>query len=957
MKKGDLIHGFTVVSDEYIKEAEAHLYTFSHESGARLAFLEREDENKTFSIAFPTPPEDDTGVFHIIEHSTLCGSEKFPAKEPFVELLKGSLNTFLNAMTYEDRTVYPVSSRCDKDFYNLTSVYLDAVFHPLMRKNPFIFEQEGRRYEYDEKTNTLSYNGVVYNEMKGAYSSPDELGYSEISRLLYEGSSYGRDSGGDPDFIPELEYEDFCRLHEKYYHPKNAYIYLDGSVDLDSVMPLIDSYLSGFEKREDTVTLSVKTEPKKKYSEVKFEVSDRDEGAKARLILGYPFSNFSQTDEKLLSAVLISHLAENNESPLPKALLEGGLCEDVIVNANYSNTFTLTVEIKGIDPKNKSRILEIYNSVIEQECRGMDRESLHANLNRTEFKLRERELGSFPVGVANALSVYELWCYGGKPSQGLVFEEDIEKIRKGIDTGYAEALLIKAVRDNPASAEVLMLPDKNIAKERENALSVKLSEKLASFTKEELEKIIDNQRKFTLWQKSEDTPEVLAALPSLALCDIEVKDHSVETERLSLSGADVIRHKINTRGISYLTLFFDGEDLCEKEISLLPLLASALTNLDTRNYSVSELNKQIKSDLGTLSAHASVISNSKKGFTKPVIRINSSSLDGKRDTMVRLVREILCLTEFENTEAVKKLLTQTVSGLEDLFASNGEAVAMSRVEAMSTPHGRISELLHGYDCYVNSKGFLKSIEKDPEEFMKELKELSHKLFVKERLIISSASENPDFDKDIINSLENGSASAKKKTEPLPVLREGISIPSRVGYACLGGNLPETKELMGTLRVARSILSYEYLWNNIRVKGGAYGAGFVPRKDGGLYFYSYRDPSPERSIEIFKSSGKYLRELAKSGQDFTKFIIGAYGEYDIMKTPKTAAAAATANALTDWTASDERKLREGLLGTNKDSLLKAADLLDKLSECSATVVAGSQETLNSFKEKFDKILKI
>ncbi len=959
MKIGDLLYGFTVSDKQYIEECEAYIYLMDHKSGASVAFLDREDENKTFAISFLTPPEDDTGVFHIIEHSTLCGSERFPVKEPFVELLKGSLNTFLNAMTYEDRTVYPVSSRCDKDFYNLTNVYLDAVFYPLMRKNPFIFEQEGWRYEYNESTGKLSYNGVVYNEMKGAYSSPEDMGYAQIVKLLYGGTSYGKDSGGDPDFIPDLTYSEFCRLHEKYYHPTNSYIYLDGSVDLDSILPLIDSYLAKFEKKEEKTVLAVQCESGKKCSELFYEVSEKEDiSKKSILLIGFPYSSFDRTDEKIFTSVITSHLASSNDSPLVKALLDSGLCEDVIVGSNASLSCTLTVEIKGFDKKDKDAILEIFDSTVEKECLGMDRASLHASLNRIEFKLRERELGTFPMGVANALSVYEIWSYGGHPKDGLVFENDIRKVRLGIDSGEAEKLLEKIIKNNKNRAQVLLLPSTAAANERAAALEKKLAERLEKMSEEELSAIKANQEKFTLWQHSEDSDEAIETLPRLTLEDIKPSKSAVTTERSSLLGADVIRHRVGTRGITYISMFFDASDIGGDELSRLALLANVLTDIKTEHYSVTDLKNEIKNSLGILRCSSSVISNSKKGFTKPTIRFSASVLDEKRDRLADLLAEILYSSVYSDLSAIKKRIVQTVSDLEDSFISSGESAAMGRVEAMSSDSGRVSELLHGYDFYINLKKLLTELDNSPTQFSDKLSKLAERLFVRERLTLSVTTDKDGFEEELLERIKEGRTAEKAEiTEKLPAANEGISIPSRVGYAAYGTVSPKAIELLGALRVARSILSYEYLWNNIRVKGGAYGAGFVTRKNGGLFFYSYRDPSPEKSVNTFKHSSDYLKEIASRGEDLTKFIIGAYGEYDYLKTPKIAAEIATANALTDWTENDEMRLCEGILNTKTDDLVKVAELLEYIQKDSCFAVAASAETLYSFKEKFDNILKI
>ena len=961
MRVNDSLHGFKVNSATEIKEAGGILYLLTHQtSGAKLAFFDRKDDNKTFAISFNTPPEDDTGVFHIIEHSVLCGSKKFPVKEPFVELLKGSLNTFLNAMTYEDRTVYPVSSRCDKDFYNLTEVYLDAVFYPLMKENPFIFMQEGWHYEYDEESRTLSYNGVVYNEMKGAYSSPDEIAYSEISRMLYRGSSYGKDSGGNPEFIPELTYEKFCELHDKYYHPSLARIYLDGSVDLDSVLPLIDSYLSAFERREDSAELSVKLQHERVRSKTEFEISeDEKEDGKARLVLGYAFSDYKSPIDRIMASVITAHLAASNESPLAKALLDSGLCEDVTLGTNNSIVSTLTVEIKGINPENEDKILEIYNGVIENELRGMDKDSLISNLNQIEFKLRERDLGSFPIGVANALSVYEVWSYGVNPADGLVYEDVLKKVRECIENGYAEALLSKMITDNENTATLLMLPSKTIAKRREMQTREKLKAYEDSLSGEELSEIIDTELKFKAWQNSEDTEEALATLPRLTLDDINQKDTPIPTKEENYLSARLITHELDTRGITYVSLFLDCGDLCAEDTSLLSVLASVMTNLSTENYPTLALKREIKKNLGSLSFSSSAFSNSKKGISAPLFRVNASVLSNKRKDLKRILSEVISKTVFEKPSAVKKILTQTKLYMEEAFSASGESVAIGRLEAMGSSHGKISELLHGYEAYAKIKEYIKEIDLSAEEFMKKLRALLKKTAVKERLTVSVASDNnQDFAKEIASLFPSGEpVKVRASYEPNPIRNEAISIPSQVGFATAGLRLAEAKEMAGELRVARSILSYEYLWNAVRVKGGAYGAGFVPRKDGGLYFYSYRDPSPLASLKSFRGSSDYLRELAMSGQDLTKFIIGALGEYDVLKTPKTAAALASANLLTDWSEEDEKKLRDGIVNTDSASLLRVASLLDGLFSACGSATAASGDCLNSFKDGFDLTLKL
>ena len=547
MKINQKISGFRLISTEDAAEISAKLNIFDHEkSGAKLCFIEREDRNLSFGISFYTPPKDSTGVFHIIEHSVLCGSEKYPVKEPFVELLKSSLNTFLNAMTYEDKTVYPVSSRCEEDFYNLVNVYLDAVFHPLMLKDELIFLQEGHRLECDKETGEISFNGVVFNEMQGAYSSPDELAAAKISKILFEGTPYGYDSGGSPDEIPDLTYDEFCAMHKKYYTPKNSLILLDGSVNLEKTLALIDSYLSEYEGEREKYQ-PIKAVPKVTPT---VKVSYQGEGTdKPRLTLGSVFADAKDKLTLQAAAVLVDVLLGSNEAPLKRAMLSSGLCEDIIAYINRAQSATLLIEVFGIPEGREKEAEELLYSSIRKICAdGIEKEQITATLNRLKFRLRERDGAGYPRGIANILSVLEGWHYGIEPLQMLTAEDCFEKLCALLPGDYFERTLEKITVDSPHRASVLLIPGDEPS-EISKIIDKKLSEAEAALTDRERERIGEVSLALEKKQTEPDSEEARRTIPALKVSDIEVVKSSPDTSVRDYLGAKILCHKVDIKGM------------------------------------------------------------------------------------------------------------------------------------------------------------------------------------------------------------------------------------------------------------------------------------------------------------------------------------------------------------------------------------------------------------------------
>lgn len=954
MKTNEMIHGFKVLGSESIPECDGTLWHLYHEgSGAPLLYLDRDDRNMTFSIAFRTPPKDDTGVFHIIEHSVLCGSKKFPVKEPFVELLKGSLNTFLNAMTYEDRTVYPVSSRCERDFLNLTDVYLDAVFHPRMLEDERIFLQEGWHYEYDKESDSLSYNGVVYNEMCGAYSSPDELGATELRRSLFPDTLYRYDSGGAPDAIPSLTYENFKKAHQTYYHPSNSMIFLDGRINEEKTLALIDSYLSEYEKTDIKVVFPQHAPTHKSDVTVEFEPSGEP---LCRLLFGYVYSSPDRRVEDYSLTLLDLALTGSNDAQLKRAMLDTGLCEDVIMSVSRTVQTQITIEVIGVKLEDVSKIEGKLESIIRNIAKkGIDKKRLSAVLNNNEFKLREADFGSLPRGVAYALSAYALWNYGIDPARGLRYEEEVAEARRYIDGVYFEELLLRSTVDNPHRATVIMVPKDGLADEESRIRKAALSKIRSEITEDTLADIIKTKDSLDEWQATPDSEENLNTLPILSLSDVEPKTDKRKTAVKEIDGAKYLNHGIETDKITYMTLCFEADDLSDGELMELSLLTVVLKNLRTASYTTSELQSEIRSQLGTLSFSATPYPRCDgTGRSTLAFTVSASALERNKGKMVDLIREILTATDFSDTGAIEKQLIQARSAMEELLTADTLSFAMSRVTSSLTEAGMINEKMSGYDAYVSVKALVAEMADDPTALPERLAALLSRLAVRSRLTVSLASEDEELAVAIINALPGGTSGEAVRHTPGGRVREALRIPGRVSYAVKGGICPGACEILGTMRVARSILSYEYLWSEIRVKGGAYGAGFIVRKSGELGFYSYRDPSPARSLDCYGGASDFLRRLSRSGADLTKYIIGAFGEYDILTTPRTEASQALYDYMTGWTAEHEARLIKGILTTDKDALLRAADVIDSTFASPTVCVAGDPDAISAVKPELTVI---
>ena len=954
------IHGFKEISSVAISDIAATLHKMEHEkSGARLLYLEREDENKTFSIAFKTIPEDSTGVFHIIEHSVLCGSQKYKAKEPFVELLKGSLNTFLNAMTFPDKTIYPVASRNDKDFLNLMSVYLDAVFHPAILENKNVFLQEGWHYELDGENGELTRNGVVLNEMRGAFSSPDDLVYYNLSNMLYPDTCYRHDSGGNPKFIPELTYEEFLAAHKKYYHPSNAEIFLDGSVNLDSALAMIDSYLSEYDKEPIHFEIETQNPIKPVRREMKYEISPSEsEENKTRMALGYLLCRYDEQEKNLAASVLMDTVCSSNESPLKKALIDSGLCEDITI-APYDSIKqnALGIELHNVKDGACDELYELFvNTVKKISSDGIDKSMLEASLNNLEFKTRERDFGTMPKGVIYAMSVLEASLYGGNPEQNLSFENSFSSLRKKLETDYFEKLLTEIFVDNEHRAMLIMYPSSTLGEENAKEEKRVLSEIKKSLSKEEIESIIATNEELKAWQQTPDTAEAIASIPQLKISDIGTDVPKIPQAVKSVDGVTVLAQDIATDGIVYAELYFDASDLTKEEIFDLRLLLSLMENVRTEKHSAIELQNQIKRDLGALSA--TMTSVTKKEKAKIYVNVSVSALESKKDSMIDILREILYTSVYTDKAVIRNVLRQMKIASDESFITGGHLAGYHRAAAYVNSEAAVLEYYSGYEAHLSIKALDKNFDSEFDSLSARLSALAKRIFTRSRLTLSITAKPDDiFTKNLINSLDEGEpCELICSIQPFGIRREGIAIPAQAAYAESVSNLSLFGEkAVGSMNVARSLLNYGYLWNAVRVQGGAYGVGLLIRNNGNVGFYSYRDPSPKRTLDCYKESGKFLREFANSGEDITKFIIGAVGDTSPLMTPKLKGTVSATRYLRGITYEDECRARREILATDKSELLRIADIIDKALSTNAICVVGGKDKLEAC--ELDAILEI
>ncbi len=956
-------------------------------TGARIVLLSNDDENKVFYIGFRTPPTDSTGVAHIIEHSVLCGSDKYPVKDPFVELAKGSLNTFLNAMTYPDKTVYPVASCNDKDFANLMDVYLDAVFHPRIYREKMIFEQEGWHYEVDED-GKLFYNGVVYNEMKGAFSSADDVLDREIMNGLFPETSYGVESGGKPENIPDLTYEAFLEFHSRYYHPSNSYIYLYGNMDMAEKLEYLDrEYLSAYEAIDIDSALRYQTQFEKRVDAVKtYPVLEADERENNYY---YALSVAAQKggDPIFYTAldVLDHALCSSPGAPIKEALTKAGIGED-----NYSSVEggILQPFFSFISKNAKEGEGEKFLGVLEETLRdvvknGLDKDTLNAAINLFAFRYKEADFGSYPKGLMYGLQALDSWLYDDMaPFLYIEANETFRTLRKKVDEGYFEKMIQTLFLDNPHKVFLTLKPSKTMAAEQAKAMEERLAAYQETLSDEELEKVRIHANDLKAYQASEDKPEDLKKLPMLGRGDLkkEAQPYSnIKHELSSASGEEVPvwQHDYFTNGVSYIRILFDITDFPDEDLFTLGILKYSLGLVNTKNYSYAKLNNEINLRTGGISTPVSIVVSSKRKDEKTLFEFKARCFEENTKDAILLIREMMFETDYSDTDRMLEILLEMKAGQQASMQSAGHQTAIGRANAMLFRSGYITDQISGLAFLDRLSDMITRYDEVKEKLAEDLTDLLTRIVSDGKLSVDYVGKEqglallrdaaaplvdeicachkadaPEVKKE--NIIGSGFEKMREKAAGKGY-HEALVNSSDVCYVCNAGDfLREGLAYTGALKVLRVMMGYDYLWLNVRVQGGAYGCMSTFARTGCAAFVSYRDPNLQKTIDVYKAAPDYIENFEADEDEMTKYIIGTIAGQDMPLTPKAAGQRSWSAMMADMTFEDEQKERDEIIAcTCKDIRALAAHLRAMLGS-NVLCVNGKEELIKASQELFDEI---
>lgn len=969
------LSAYNVVEISDIDELSAKAAILEHKkTKARIFALLTDDNNKVFTVGFRTPSKDSTGVAHILEHSVLCGSKKFPAKDPFVELVKGSLNTFLNAITYPDKTVYPIASCNDKDFDNLMEVYLDAVFYPNVYTESKIFKQEGWHYEVvDDKGNpdengNIILNGVVYNEMKGAFSAADSVLERSITKTLFEGHSYGEESGGDPDVIPTLTYENFLDMHSKYYHPSNSYIYLYGDMDMAKKLELIDKeYLDKFEyKFVDSKIEEVKPLESVKERNFEYPITENQTEENAtylswNTLVGGELDPTVYMGFQILEYVLI----DAPGAPLMQALIDAGIGEDVYggyANGIYVPYFGVTAKNSNLDRKPE------FLAVIEGTLRklayeGLDKEAIKAAINVFEFKAREADYGSYPKGLMYGLSSFDSWLYDADPTMHLRFENIFKTLREEVENGYFENLIKKHLLDNKNTAIVTMTPKKGLTTKKDNELKEKLAKFKDTLSKEELKKIYEDTVALKKYQSEPSSEEALLKIPLLSRDDIsrDVKMPEFEEDSVKVCDKDikVVHSKVFTAGINYMKFIFNIDFANEEEIKYLELLKEILGYIDTKKETFAALATNINLNSGgvSYSLEAYATNANPIDFTFGFC-VNAKILYGKEPWLYSTVAEVLTTSKLEDKKRIKDIIAEVLAG-KDRLVSSGHMTALTRAGSYISKELLFKDLTKGI-AYLKFLELI-DIEKDFDKLYEKLSSLSKKVFNVNNLFIHTICDDKgykhSFDgaKVLIDSLEKEDIK-RERAKLLPEIKnEGFETSSMVNYVARFGNFVNHGfKYTGVLRVFKVLLSYDYLWNNIRVKGGAYGCSAVFSRSGNAGFVSYRDPNVANTNKIYEGIVDYAKNFTANDREMTKSVIGAISEMDTPLTPAGEGMKGLSAYYSKVRHEDMQKEREEVLNTSEADIRGLVPLIEAVLSDNLICAVGNADLIEKDREMFKEV---
>ena len=963
---------YEILDEHRVEDVQSDGFILRHKkSGARIAILSNNDDNKVFYIGFRTPPEDETGVPHIIEHTTLCGSKKFPVKDPFIELAKGSLNTFLNAMTYPDKTVYPVASCNDQDFKNLMDVYLDAVFNPNITKYEEIFKQEGWHYELTGKDDELKINGVVYNEMKGAYSSPDEVLSSQIYRSLFPDNTYSKDSGGNPEYIPKLTYEAYLDFYHKYYHPSNSYIYLYGDMDVVERLEWLDKeYLSLYDYKK--VNSEINKQPafdEIKNVEAQYSIT-MDDTQENKTYLSYNRVVGDTLDEMLYQAfdVLDYALVSSPGAPVKQALIDAGIGDDVY--GSYDAGILQPVFSFVAKNANASQADE-FESIIENTLKevvktGINKEALLAGINSSEFKFREADFGQFPKGLLFGLNCLDSWLFDDmKPFIHLECLGTFAKLRKAVDTDYFEKLIQEYLLDNTHGSSVTVKPKRGLGNEREEALAKELSDYKASLSDEEIKKLIEDTEHLKKYQEEPSSDEDLRKLPMLTRADMKKNAMPFSNIEDELLDVKVVRHDIESNGIDYISFLFDAGDFAQSELGYLGFFTNALGLVSTEKYSYTDLANATNIYTGGIStgtaSHPDIKDRNNFVFK---FEVKLKVLEKNLDKALELMEQMLLSSDFTDTKRLGELVAQIKARLQANLSSSGHLVAAMRSMSSFSRYALYQDELKGVAFYRSICCIEKELSESPKSVSDKLAAIAKKLFARNRMLISFTGNNeaycnakPSLEK-VIAGFDKMSAVGNQAEVHFNTAKEAFIDASQIQYVAKTGDfICEGYEYTGALRLLRIILSYDYLWINVRVKGGAYGCMNTFLRSGESYFVSYRDPNLSDTLDVYDRIPEYIKSFSPDERDMTKYIIGTFSALDTPMNPEAKGSRSLSAYLEGITYEQIQKERNEILNAQPEDIRRLADLVEAVLKKVSICVIGNENMIKESAGLFENVEKL
>lgn len=966
-KTGVTINGFILKEEEFVADIDSNVRIFEHEkTGAKLMHIENDDDNKSFTIGFKTPPKDNTGEMHILEHSVLCGSRKFPTKEPFVELCKGSMKTFLNAITYSDKTVYPISSRNEKDFLNLMDVYLDAVFYPNIYKNDKIFKQEGWHYHLENKDDNIEYKGVVYNEMKGYFSSPFTNVYRLIEPSLFPNNAYSYESGGIPNEIPQLTYEQFLNTHKKLYHPSNSYIALYGNLNLEKTLDFIDKeYLSNFDKKEiDSNIEKEKPFDERKESIFNYSVSNENQlSNQSYLALNTVVDSLGNTELNLAMHILSTLLTDSEEAPLKQALLDTGLGDDVfaIYNDEVLQPY-LSIILKDSSLDKKDAFLNtVKETLIYLVKKGINKDLIEGCINMYEFSYREGDTGSTPKGLSYSLSAIGSWIHGKSPIEKLKFEKHFKNIKKALTEPYFENIIEKYILNNNHSSLVILEPKLNMNKEDNVNLKNKLFELKNNLSNEELDFLVKDTLELLEYQEKEDSQEDLNKIPMLSIDDIEKEVEELKVEEYDIEGTKLLHYDTFAGGINYISTMFDVRGVKEDDISYIGLISDLLTRVGTKDKTYIELSNDIMKNVGELSFYT------KEYFDKenpklytPLIECSCKVLVSKTNKAIELMLEIMNSTSFEDEKRIKEIIKEKISELEITMIEDADNLAMSKMASYFNPMAKYNEKISGLEYYKFLKELNENIDENIKNIKEKLYEIKEAIFDSNNMIVTFVGSKDELNniecvvKDLNASLSNCKIDKYNYSFNEEILNEGILIPSEVQYVAKGYNYKMLGyEYNGSMEVLKNTLKFGYLWNKIRVQGGAYGAMFNITESGNVILCTYRDPNIVETLQAYDNMPSYIENIDLNSRELNKSIIGTLSAMQLPTLSYKKGKVAIGYYLMGKTKLDRQKQRNEVLNTSVESLRSLSKLMNDVINKECIVVVGNDK-INEHKELFNNI---